>query len=187
MDLTRAFHAGSTGSNPVRGTTEKPSKPVDLGAANRAKGGSSRMTSPSSAEEPSHSHVSRALGIAAIAIMLLLGWTNAADAAPAHRWKSTTATWYGPGFYGNGTACGQTYTPRIRGVAIGHVNGRWLARCGDVFVIRHRNRAVRVRVIDRCPGCSGESHRFDLSARTAMDLCDCWQPYTMRVKWRAVR
>lgn len=99
-------------------------------------------------------------------------------------WNTTTATWYGPGFYGNPTACGQRYTQAIRGVAIGHTNGRWLARCGDRFVIRHRGRAVLVTVIDRCPGCSSEYHRFDLSARTAMDLCACWTPHTMTVKWR---
>jgi hypothetical protein len=78
MDLTRAFHAGSTGSNPVRGTTESPAyKQVFRDGSELA-----AITSPSSSEEPSHSHVSRALGIAAITIMLLLGWTSAADARP---------------------------------------------------------------------------------------------------------
>lgn len=118
------------------------------------------------------------------------GHAQTARKAPVYQWRATTATWYGPGLYGNGTACGQRYTTRIRGVAIGHdALGRWLANCGDVFVIRYKGRTVRVRVIDRCPGCrvtAYSNHRFDLSARTAQDLCRCWRPYTMRVRWRQV-
>lgn len=128
--------------------------------------------------------------------LLMLNAIPSASAATKRkpiRWQSTTATWYGPGgLYGNTTACGQRYgnpdgTKVPRGVAIGRTrDGRWLARCGDRFVIRYRGRTVRVRVIDRCPGCVGEGHRFDLSARTAFDLCRCWRPYTMRVRWRQV-
>lgn len=121
------------------------------------------------------------------AVLMLNALPSAAAAtvrAP-HAWKATTATWYGPGLYGNRTACGQTYTTRIRGVAIGRTSGgRWLAACGDRFAIRRGGRTVRVTVIDRCPGCVGEGHRFDLSARTAQDLCSCSRPYTMRVRWR---
>jgi hypothetical protein len=37
---------------------------------------------------------------------------------PVGPWKvSQKVTWYGPGFYGNGTACGQKYSRTIIGVA----------------------------------------------------------------------
>ena len=100
-----------------------------------------------------------------------------AQAAPA--WTPATATWYGPGLYGNTTACGQTYTIRLRGTA--HMSlpcGAKVTICKPVGRFR---RCVMVRVIDR-----GAFHpgNFDLSARTAMDLCRCWRPYTQRVSWR---
>jgi rare lipoprotein A (peptidoglycan hydrolase) len=41
-------------------------------------------------------------------------------APPAQNDGIVIASWYGPGFYGNRTACGQTYTPEILGVAIRH-------------------------------------------------------------------
>ena len=97
-------------------------------------------------------------------------------------WRRARATWYGPGFYGNTTACGQRYTIRTRGVAVPS-GGRYHLRCGHRLTICYRSprRCVRVRVIDTG---SFRSHRFDLSARTAMDLCRCWRPYTMRVRWQ---
>jgi rare lipoprotein A (peptidoglycan hydrolase) len=108
-------------------------------------------------------------------IVALLLAPHRAEAA----WKPATATWYGPGFYGNTTACGQRYTQQIRGTA------HMALPCGSKVTIckpvgRFR-RCVAVRVIDR-----GAFHpgNFDLSARTAMDLCRCSRPYTQRVSWR---
>jgi hypothetical protein len=139
-------------------------------------------------QEPHDSHPSvwmLTIAVCTLALIAFGVFTKNAEAAP---WSGTTATWYGPGFYGNGTYCGQRYSQQIRGVAIGRDrSGRYLARCGDRFAIRFKGRSVIVRVIDRCPGCVGESHRFDLSARTAIDLCACWQPFTMNVRWKATR
>jgi hypothetical protein len=139
---------------------------------------SAAITSPSSRKkvlhEPAHSHASRTLLAAAL---VLIGWllvVSSADARPAMR--EATATWYGPGFYGNTTACGQRYTMRLRGVAV-PAGGR--SRCGQRLTICRRGVCVRVRVIDT----GAFAHTFDLSARTAMDLCGCWQPYTMQVRW----
>ncbi|MGH2950388.1 MAG: septal ring lytic transglycosylase RlpA family protein, partial [Solirubrobacteraceae bacterium] len=42
--------------------------------------------------------------------------TVRATQAPAIE-GAVIASWYGPGFYGNRTACGQLYTPEIVGVA----------------------------------------------------------------------
>jgi hypothetical protein len=55
------------------------------------------------------------------------------------------ASWYGPGFYGNRTACGQVYTPEIIGVA------HRTLRCGTMLVLEYRGRTMTVPVIDRGP------------------------------------
>ena len=55
------------------------------------------------------------------------------------------ASYYGPGLYGNRTACGQTLTPSTMGVA-----NRWLP-CGTRVTFRYRGRTVTVPVIDRGP------------------------------------
>lgn len=70
---------------------------------------------------------------------------------------SQLATWYGPGFFGNGTACGQTLRPDTWGIA-----HRTLP-CGTLVTLSHRGRSVTVRVIDRGP-YSGAT--VDLTSRT---------------------
>jgi hypothetical protein len=55
------------------------------------------------------------------------------------------ASYYGPGLYGNRTACGQTLTPGTLGVA-----NRWLP-CGTRVTFRYHGRTVTVPVIDRGP------------------------------------
>src|ERR1700691_1830468 len=47
------------------------------------------------------------------------GVTGGASPAPAKTkiHKTGIATWFGPGFYGQATACGQTLTPAVIGVA----------------------------------------------------------------------
>ena len=55
------------------------------------------------------------------------------------------ASYYGPGLYGNRTACGQTLTPGTLGVA-----NRWLP-CGTRVTFRYRGNVVTVPVIDRGP------------------------------------
>ena len=72
------------------------------------------------------------------------------------------ATWYGPGFFGNETACGQTLTPTTMGVA-----HRKLP-CGSKVVLNYGKRFVRTTVIDRGPFANGA--RWDLTQRTAEKL-----------------
>ena len=55
------------------------------------------------------------------------------------------ASYYGPGLYGNRTACGQTLTPSTLGVA-----NRWFP-CGTRVTFRYQGRTVTVPVIDRGP------------------------------------
>lgn len=67
------------------------------------------------------------------------------------------ATWYGPGLFGNRTACGQTLTKETWGIA-----HRTLP-CGTLLHLVHKGRAVNVRVVDRGP-FSGAT--VDLTSRT---------------------
>jgi hypothetical protein len=59
------------------------------------------------------------------------------------------ASWYGPGLYGNGVACGGTLKPSTKGVA------HKTLPCGTKLTIRYRGRQVRAKVIDRGPYVAG--------------------------------
>jgi rare lipoprotein A (peptidoglycan hydrolase) len=65
------------------------------------------------------------------------------------------ASWYGPGFYGNTTACGQTLRRGTVGVA-----HRTLP-CGTKVVFGYRGRFVRARVIDRGPFVKQQRYERD--------------------------
>ncbi len=65
------------------------------------------------------------------------------------------ASWYGPGFYGRRTACGQTLTGGIKGVA------HKTLPCGTRVVFKRGDRTVTARVIDRGPFASGR--QWDLA------------------------
>ena len=71
------------------------------------------------------------------------------------------ATWYGPGLYGNRTACGQTLGYETVGVA-----HRTLP-CGTKVGILYQGRSITVRVIDRGPFGSAE---WDLTRGAAARL-----------------
>lgn len=75
--------------------------------------------------------------------------------------RPAEATWYGPGFFGNGTACGQVYTQDILGVA-----HRTLP-CGTFVSLFFGGKVLTVPVIDRGPYSSAD---WDLSAATAREL-----------------
>ena len=72
------------------------------------------------------------------------------------------ATWYGPSFFGNETACGQTLTRATLGVA------HKTLPCGSKVVLRYRGRFVRTTVIDRGPFANGA--KWDLTQATARAL-----------------
>jgi hypothetical protein len=84
-------------------------------------------------------------------------------------------SWYGPGFYGKRTACGQAYTRQILGVA-----HRTLP-CGTKVTFRNpsNGRTVTVRVIDRGPYVSGR--QWDLSGGLCVYLDHC---YTGPIQYR---
>lgn len=67
------------------------------------------------------------------------------DKTPLRVYGPARATWYGPGLYGNRTACGQTLGRGTLGVA-----HRWLP-CGTKVAVLYRGRTIVVPVIDRGP------------------------------------
>jgi peptidoglycan lytic transglycosylase len=79
------------------------------------------------------------------------------------------ASWYGPGFYGNRTACGLTFTPELLGVA--HVS----LPCGTPLTLTSSaGRSVRVNVIDRGPYVAGRTLDLSFATKVALgcsDLC----------------
>jgi hypothetical protein len=76
--------------------------------------------------------------------------------------RSAGATWYGPGLYGNGTACGHTLLPGTIGVA-----HRTLP-CGTTIKFAYRGRSLITRVIDRGPYTAGNAFDLTNGARLAL-------------------
>jgi rare lipoprotein A (peptidoglycan hydrolase) len=79
-----------------------------------------------------------------------------------HLMAMRTATWYGPGFYGRRTACGQRLTRETVGVA------HKTLPCGTKVTFYHRGRFATVSVIDRGPYARGVS--WDLTFGAAKKL-----------------
>jgi len=79
-----------------------------------------------------------------------------------HVYTPGGASWYGPGFYGNRTACGKTLTGGVKGVA-----HRSLP-CGTKVRFFYRGRTVTARVIDRGPYHGSRS--WDLTEATKAAL-----------------
>jgi hypothetical protein len=76
--------------------------------------------------------------------------------------RSAGATWYGPGLYGNGTACGQTLRPGTIGVA-----HRTLP-CGTTIKLSYHGQTLVTKVIDRGPYTKGND--FDLTNGARLKL-----------------
>lgn len=83
-------------------------------------------------------------------------------AAQVNVYRPAAASYYGPGLYGNRTACGQTLTPSIVGVA------NKTLPCGTKLTLRYRGHTVRVRVIDRGPYAG--NREYDLTTATKAKL-----------------
>lgn len=82
-------------------------------------------------------------------------------------------SWYGPGLIGNGTACGQTLTRSLLGVA-----HRTLP-CGTLITFKSGGVTLTVPVVDRGPFVEGRI--FDLTYAACKRLDHC---YTGPIKWR---
>jgi rare lipoprotein A len=84
-------------------------------------------------------------------------------------------SWFGPGLYGNGTACGQTLTKGLVGVA------HRTLKCGTRIEFRNPRNGKRVvaEVIDRGPFVSGRIWDMSHGLCKALDHC-----YTGSIDWR---
>jgi hypothetical protein len=76
--------------------------------------------------------------------------------------RPAEASYYGPGLYGNGVACGGTLTPGKLGVA------NKTLPCGAKVTLRYRGRTLTVPVIDRGPYAG--NREYDLTAATKAKL-----------------
>jgi rare lipoprotein A len=91
--------------------------------------------------------------------------TSAVSATPVVTlsvYRQIVATWYGPGFYGNRTACGEKLTRHIVGVA-----DRTLP-CGTPVTVRYGGQTLTAPVIDRGPYANGVT--LDLTHAAAQEL-----------------
>jgi rare lipoprotein A (peptidoglycan hydrolase) len=82
--------------------------------------------------------------------------------AMAGRMLNQHASWYGPGFYGNTTACGQKLRKGTVGVAHKKLP------CGTKVTFAYEGRWVRAKVIDRGPYIPGR--KWDLTYQAALQL-----------------
>ncbi len=89
--------------------------------------------------------------------------SGGAAPTPSSTSKRMLATWYGPGFYGHTTACGQKLTPKLVGLA-----SRTLP-CGTLVRISYGGRLLTAPVLDRGPyGNNGAM--WDLTSGAARAL-----------------
>lgn len=72
------------------------------------------------------------------------------------------ASWYGPGLYGNGVACGGTLLPSTMGVA------HKTLPCGTKVRIRYEGKQVTVPVIDRGPYVAGRDYDLTEATKNAL-------------------
>ena|SRR5437016_398194 len=120
-----------------------------------------------------------AAGVASAALAAA-GGTVSPGGAPARALphvlpKGAIASWFGPGFYGQRTACGELLTPATIGVA-----HRTLP-CGTLVSVRYRGRRLTLPVIDRGPYRNGVEWDLTSEAARALGIAD-----TVRVSARVV-
>jgi hypothetical protein len=85
----------------------------------------------------------------------------------------TDISWFGPGLYGNGTACGKTLTTTLVGVA-----HRTLP-CGTLVTFRYKGVTLTVPVVDRGPFVAGRT--WDLTHGACAKLSHC---FTGSIDWK---
>jgi peptidoglycan lytic transglycosylase len=79
-------------------------------------------------------------------------------------YRQAGASYYGPGLYGNGVACGGTLTPGTMGVA------NKTLPCGTRVKLRYRGRSVTVPVIDRGPYVAGRDYDLTEAVKVRLDF-----------------
>lgn len=104
------------------------------------------------------------------------GGTSPGQATQSKASKPQIATWFGPGFYGQKTACGQKMTPVVVGVA-----SRTLP-CGTLVLVNYKGHKLTVPVIDRGPYAkNGAVWDLTAGAANALTITE-----TVRIKTKIV-
>ena len=142
------FAAGTSGSSSGGSSAaEGSSASTGSSATGGSKAGAAGQARPSSAAGATGSGASR-------------------TAATAFA-RSAIATWYGPGLYGRKTACGQTLTPALVGVA-----NRTLP-CGTLVKVSYDGHSKIVPVLDRGPYAdNGAGWDLTAGAADALDITE---------------
>lgn len=96
---------------------------------------------------------------------------HAVDAS-SHNWQVSEASWYGPGFYGRRTACGQTMSDDLVGVA--HKS----LPCGTLVRFEWHGTEVVAPVVDRGPYV--RDREWDLTHGACQRLNRC---HTSAIAW----
>jgi rare lipoprotein A (peptidoglycan hydrolase) len=110
------------------------------------------------------------LAIGAAPAQAATGGASASDGTTAGAGLSFTAmrvagaTWYGPGLYGNHTACGETLTPKILGVA------HKTLPCGTTVKLAYHGHYLVTKVIDRGPYSPGNAFDLTNGARLRLEF-----------------
>lgn len=81
-------------------------------------------------------------------------------------YSRSSATWFGRGLYGRKTACGQTLTPQLLGVA------HKTLPCGTRVSFLFRGRSITVPVVDRGPFGAGLSWDLTYAAAEELDFTE---------------
>lgn len=81
-------------------------------------------------------------------------------------YKRSGATWFGRGLYGRKTACGQTLSSTLMGVA------HKTLPCGTRISFLFRGRSITVPVVDRGPFGAGLSWDLTYAAAEALDFTE---------------
>lgn len=85
-------------------------------------------------------------------------------------------SWYGPGFYGNRTACGYALTKRLIGVA------HKTLPCNTKVAFKWKGKIVIAKVVDRGPYVAGR--QWDLTGGLCLALDHC---FTGSIYYRIIR
>jgi hypothetical protein len=82
-------------------------------------------------------------------------------------------SWYGPGLYGNGMACGGKLTKTTVGVA------HRTLKCGTLVTFRYNGKTLTVPVVDRGPFVAGRTWDLTRAACAKLDHC-----FTGSIDWK---
>jgi len=174
-------------TGPAGSRTPSPETPIDPGlfqAVTLDSIGATAMTTPEPTFDPDRVGRQQDSILLEPALPFPTGAPQPRGVAPAARvvvvnlnpWHhNPDESWYGPGFYGQHTACGQLLTSTLRGVA-----NRTLP-CGTLVQFRnpYTGAVVTVPVVDRGPYVSGRE--WDLTYGACQAIGRCW---TGPLDWR---